>query len=242
MLRAITSVFSFLTIIPAGSAQIETVARYMYLFPLVGIAIGVIVGAIGFGLGELGVDPLIVGLLVVAVTALVTGIHHTDGLADWADGLMAKGSRSKKLAAMRDVATGSAGIVAIVLYLAGMISTLSLTSGLEIFLALITAEITAKFSMVLAASVGRSASPGSNSAFVSVMKSKTRLGASFAVTLVPILAISGVVGMISLAAAITVSMIVVTISSRSFGGITGDILGAINELGRLSYIMVFVLL
>ena len=50
MLKEIGSVFSFLTIIPTGNSDLETVAKHMYLFPIVGIAIGLLVGSIGFGL------------------------------------------------------------------------------------------------------------------------------------------------------------------------------------------------
>ena len=59
MLKEIGSVFSFLTIIPSNSSSLETVAKYMYIFPLVGIAIGLVIGGIGFGL-SLFLDPLIV--------------------------------------------------------------------------------------------------------------------------------------------------------------------------------------
>ena len=132
MLKQISSVFSFLTIIPTNNANLETIAKYMYLFPIVGIAIGLLIGSVGFGL-SLFLDPLIVSLLVVASIAVVTGIHHTDGLADFADGLMTKGSKEKKLKAMKDVATGSAGIVSVVLYIVGAIIALSLSSGFELF-------------------------------------------------------------------------------------------------------------
>src|SRR3989338_7442656 len=83
MLKEIGSVFSFLTIIPTSNSNLETIAKYMYIFPIVGIAIGLIVGSIGFGL-SLFLDPLIVSLLVVASFVILTGIHHTDGLADFA--------------------------------------------------------------------------------------------------------------------------------------------------------------
>ena len=145
MLKEIGSIFSFLTIIPTSNAKLETVAKYMYLFPIVGIAIGLLVGSIGFGLSFF-LDPLIVSLLVVASLALITGIHHTDGLADFADGLMTKGTKEKKLGAMKDLATGSAGIVAIVLYLVGLTVTISMASGYQLFLALLLSEIIAKFS------------------------------------------------------------------------------------------------
>ena len=142
MLKQISSVFSFLTIIPTSNANLETIAKYMYLFPIVGIVIGLLIGSVGFGL-SLFLDPLIVSLLVVASIAVVTGIHHTDGLADFADGLMTKGSKEKKLKAMKDVASGSAGIVSIVLYIVGAIIALSLSSGFELFKIILLSEILA---------------------------------------------------------------------------------------------------
>ncbi|KAF6242401.1 adenosylcobinamide-GDP ribazoletransferase [Nitrosopumilus sp. b1] len=240
MLKEIGSVFSFLTIIPTTNANLETIARYMYLFPLVGIVIGVIIGGFGFGLSEAGVDPLIVGLLVVAAIAIITGIHHTDGLADSADGLMVRGTKEKKLAAMKDLSTGSAGIVAIVMYLIGMVVAISLSNGFELFRALLFSEIIAKFSMVLMASIGQSAALGSNSPFLQLMKDKRKLGMAFLFTLTPLLIFGGSTGMVAFAVGISFTMFLVAISSRSFGGITGDVLGATNELTRLSSLLIFV--
>lgn len=239
MLKEIGSLFSFLTIIPTSNANLETVAKYMYLFPMVGIAIGLLVGSIGFGLSFF-LDPLIVSLLVVASLTLITGIHHTDGLADFADGLMTKGTREKKIAAMKDLATGSAGIVAIVLYLVGLIIALSLSSGFQLFLAILLSEIIAKFSMVLMASVGKSASTGSNSPFVELMKNRKKLVVTTIITLIPLIALGGTTGMIIFAVGTTFTLFLVAISTRSFGGITGDVLGSANELTRIASLLVFV--
>ena len=43
MLRGLSSVFSFLTIMPVSNSGLETGARHMHLFPLVGIALGLLV-------------------------------------------------------------------------------------------------------------------------------------------------------------------------------------------------------
>lgn len=239
MLKEISSIFSFLTIIPTNNASLETVAKYMYLFPIVGIAIGLLVGSIGFGLSFF-LDPLIVSLLVVASLALITGIHHTDGLADFVDGLMTKGTREKKLAAMKDLATGSAGIVAIVLYLVGLIITLSLSTGFQLFLAIFLSEIVAKFSMVLMASTGKSASPGSNSPFVELMKNRKKLVIALIITLIPLIALGGTTGLIIFAIGTTLTLFLVTMATKSFGGITGDVLGSTNELTRLASLLVFI--
>ncbi len=240
MLKEIGSVFSFLTIIPTSTANLETIAKYMYLFPIVGIAIGLVVGAFGFGLSFIGLEPLIVGLLVVAAIALITGIHHTDGLADFADGLMVKGTKEKKLGAMKDLSTGSAGIVTVVLYVVGMIIALSFMEGYFLFQAILVSEIMAKFSMVLMASTSQSATLGSNSPFVQLMKDKKKFVASIALTIISLVVVAGSTGMIVFAAGIILTLFLVGISTRSFGGITGDVLGETNELTRLSSLLIFV--
>lgn len=239
MLKEIGSVFSFLTIIPTGNSNLETIAKYMYIFPIVGIAIGILIGSIGFGL-SLFLDPLIVSLLVVASLAIITGIHHTDGLADFADGLMVKGSKEKKLAAMKDLSTGSAGTMAIVLYVVGLIVALSLSTGYSLFVAILLSEIIAKFSMVLMASIGKSASLGSNSPFVDLMKNPKKLVFASVITIIPLILLGGMTGLLVFASGIALTLFLVGLSTRSFGGITGDILGATNELTRLTSIFIFV--
>jgi len=239
MLKEIGSVFSFLTIIPTGNAKLETIAKYMYVFPVVGIVIGLIVGTIGFSLSFF-LDPLLVGLLVVASFAIITGIHHTDGLADFADGLMVKGTKEKKLAAMKDLSTGSAGIMAIVLYVVGLIVALSLSTGYQLFMAILLSEILAKFSMVLMASIAKSASLGSNSPFVELMKNQKKLLVAGIITLIPLVLFSGISGIVVFCTGIILTIFLVGISTHSFGGITGDILGATNELTRLTSILIFV--
>ena len=239
MLKEIGSVFSFLTILPSSNSTLENTAKYMYFFPLVGIVIGLLVGSFGFGLSFI-LDPLLVSLLVVTSIAILTGIHHTDGLADFADGLMVKGSVEKKLKAMKDISTGSAGIVSIVLYLIGLIATVSLTSGFDLFRAILISEILAKFSMVLMASFGHSASLGSNSPFLKIMKDRKRLLLASVIMFIPVIFLGGYVGLIMLTATVLVTLFLLFISNRSFGGITGDVLGTSNEITRLSSLIVFV--
>ncbi len=239
MLREVGSVFSFLTILPSPGGTLESTARYMWLFPVVGIAVGLLAGSVGLGLSGF-MDPLLVGLLVVASLAIATGIHHADGLADFADGLMAGGSREKRLKAMRDISTGSAGTVGIVLYLVGLVITISLTGGLDLFRAVLISEVLAKFSMVLMAGLGSSAAAGSGSPFVSMMRDRRRLAAAFVIMLVPVSVIGGTTGLAMLGATVALTLLVLAVSTRSFGGVTGDVMGATNELARLASLVVFV--
>jgi adenosylcobinamide-GDP ribazoletransferase len=171
---------------------------------------------------------------------VITGIHHTDGLADFADGLMTRGSKEKKRKAMKDLSVGSAGIFSIVLYAIGVIIALSLSSGMELFKIILLSEIMAKFSMVLMAGLGNSASTGSNSPFMDSMKDKKRLLIAGIITIIPFIIVGEMNGFIVFASGIVVTMVLVGLSTRSFGGITGDVMGASNEITRLSSLLIFV--
>ena len=239
MLKQIGSVFSFLTIIPTSNSDLNSIAKNMFLFPIVGIVIGLIVGSLGYGL-SLYLEPLVVSLVVVGSLAVITGIHHTDGLADFSDGLMTKGTKEKKRKAMKDLSVGSAGIFSIVMYAIGMIIALSFSSGMDLFKIILLSEIMAKFSMVLMAGLGNSASIGSNSPFMDSMKDKKRLLIAGIITIIPLIVIGEMNGLIVFASGIILTMFLVGLSTKSFGGITGDVMGASNELTRLSSLLIFI--
>jgi adenosylcobinamide-GDP ribazoletransferase len=238
MFRQMASVFSFLTIIPVGNSDLQTVARHMYLFPIIGVAIGLVIGGAAYGLSFF-LEPLIVALLAAAALALITGIHHTDGLADFADGLMARGTRERKWQIMRDPSVGTAGIVSIVLYVAGVVIALSSIKGFDLFVAIVASEIIAKFSMVLLASAGPSAWEGSNTKFVDSMKDKKRLVLAAAITVILLVMVQNDAAFVALGVAVVVALVMVGVSRRSFGGISGDIMGATNEMTRLASLLVF---
>jgi len=238
LFKRITSVISFLTIIPSKSAELDTVAKNMYLFPIAGALIGLMIGGAGYGL-SLYVQPLIVGLVLTGALVIITGIHHTDALCDFADGMMAKGTKEKKLKAMRDPAVGSAGVVTVVLYVAGMIMSISMMKGFVLFEAILVSEIMAKFAMVLQANRGSSAWQGLSSPFTQFMKSPAKLAAAATLAIVPTIILGGITGMIITGVTIGMSFLLLAVANRSFGGISGDVFGASNELVRLASLIIF---
>ncbi len=240
-LRPVQSVLSFLTILPAGkSHDIHYVAKNMYLFPVAGAVIGSIVGTMAFGISPF-LHPVIVGLLVTGALVIITGVHHTDALADFADGLMAKGDKEAKRKVMLDPAVGSAGVAALVMYFAGMIivfNTGGFPQGVRLFASIIAAEVIAKYVMVLLANRGLSAWEGFSSPFTAAMKDRRKLLAATGIMLVVVWFAMSYSGLVALAVSLAIAGVMKYVSGRSFGGISGDVLGASNEVTRLASLIV----
>jgi adenosylcobinamide-GDP ribazoletransferase len=231
-------VLAFLTILPVGkSHDIHHTARSMYLFPVAGAAIGIIVGGMAFGV-SLFVHPLLVGLLVAGALVIITGVHHTDALADFADGLMAKGGKEAKHKAMMDPAVGSAGVAALVMYFAGMIVVFNAgLAGMQVFTSIVAAEVIAKYVMVLLTFKGTSAWEGLSSPFTAAMDSR-RMAAATGIMLPMVWFSAGYAGMAALGVSVALGALLRHVSKRSFGGISGDVLGASNEAARLASLIV----
>lgn len=240
-LRPIQSVLSFLTILPVGkSYDIYYVAKSMYLFPVAGLVIGAIVGTMAYGISPF-LHPLIVGLLVTGALVIITGVHHTDALADFADGLMAKGDKETKRKVMLDPAVGSAGVAALVMYFAGMIivfNTGGFPQGVRLLSSIIAAEVIAKYVMVLLANRGLSAWEGFSSPFTAAMKDRRKLLAATGIMLVVVWFAGSYAGLVALAVSLAIAGIIKHASGKSFGGISGDVLGASNEVTRLASLIV----
>ena len=240
-LKPIESVLGFLTILPAGKQNhdIYYVAKNMYLFPVAGLVIGAIIGAMALGISNF-LHPQLIGFLVAGALIIITGVHHTDALADLADGLMAKGNKEAKRKAMLDPAVGSAGVAALVMYFAGMIIVFNIgfASSLAIFTSVITAEVIAKYVMVLLANRSLSAWQGFSSPFTVAMKNRRKMLAATGIMFAIVGFASSYAGLVALIISIILCELIKYISSKSFGGISGDVLGASNEITRLSSLIV----
>jgi len=240
-LKPIQSVLAFLTILPVGkqNQDIYYIAKNMYLFPVAGLVIGSIVGAMALGISDF-LHPLLTGFLITGALVILTGVHHTDALADFADGLMAKGGKEVKHKAMLDPAVGSAGVATLVMYFAGMIIVFNMGFGssLAIFTSIITAEVIAKYVMVLLANRGISAWEGFSSPFIAAMKDRYKMIAATGIMVAIVWFASSYAGFIALIISLMLAQLLKYISSKSFGGVSGDVLGASNEITRLSSLIV----
>ena len=184
--------------------------------------------------------PQYITSFVVLVTfVIITGLHHVDALADFADGLMVKGDRESKRKAMSDPIVGSAGATALIINFIGLfIALFSFDSSLKLLYAIIASEIIAKYIMVMQASVGDSAWSGYSSPFTIEMKKRNKITISTIFTVALVLIIEGVLGLLSLGIVMIIGFIIYIISYRNFGGVSGDVFGASNEIARLSSLLI----
>jgi len=135
---------------------------------------------------------------------------------------------------MREPSAGSAGVAALVLYLAGTVIALSMIGGYGLFRAIIVSEVIAKYVMVLQAHRGIAAWEGIGSPFTMEMKNKTKFLAASAITVPIAYFVGGLAGLYALGAAVVIAFILLKVANRSFGGVSGDVFGASNEITRLS--------
>ncbi len=242
MLKEIKNLFAFLTIVPVSMDKdmLTDCARYMFVFPLMGAFIGLIAGAFGWVAYQF-LPGLVVGGLVLGVLLLITGLHHTDGLLDFGDGVMAHGTPERKIEIMHDQLTGAGGLsLGIMTFLITALAIAELNVNI-IIQAIIVIEVSAKLAMVVGAWAGKAVHQGMASTFLDAMhggKGSARMVAAliiaFAIS-VPLLRLAGVVTVV---AALLASLVMVGIAHRNFNGVTGDVLGATNELVRMVSLIV----
>jgi adenosylcobinamide-GDP ribazoletransferase len=237
MLKEIKNLFSFLTTIPVAMDKdmLTDAAKGMFLFPLIGAFIGLLAGLFGW-VTSMVLPSLVVAALVLGFLLLITGLHHTDGLLDFGDGVMAHGSPERKIEIMHDQLTGAGGLsLGIMTFLVTAFAIAELDTAF-IIQGLVVVEVSAKLAMVVGAWAGKAVHQGMSSSFLEAMHGKkgaarliVALAFSFGIA-VPLLRFAGVIVVL---AAILASLIIVEIAHRHFKGVTGDVLGATNELTRM---------
>lgn len=243
--KPFVAIVTFLTIIPFGRAahprtptDVKYIATNMYLFPLAGALIGLLAGLVGYCLSIL-LEPQVTSLLVVLFITLITGLHHTDALADFGDGLMAKRDKESKRNAMHDHSIGSGGATALIIYFIGFFVILSsIRDGANLLLFLLTSEVIAKYVMVEQAHFSQAAWDGLSSPFVLAMKNNVKFMISTLITLSIVFLVTGYEGLITLAVAFSIAVLIQYIARLSFGGISGDVMGATNEIVRLCCLII----
>jgi adenosylcobinamide-GDP ribazoletransferase len=179
VIKQLKNLLSFLTVFPVSMDKdlLSDCAKNMWAFPLIGAFLGLLAGLFGW-VASYFLPSLVVGAVALALLLWMTGLHHTDGLLDFGDGVMVHGTPEKKIAVMHDQLTGAGAIgLALMTYIVTAFALASI-AGSQRFLgvnfpnivpALIVVELCAKLGMVVAAHAGRAVHEGMNTSFLQAM-------------------------------------------------------------------------
>ena len=254
--KVLATAVMFLTRIPVGrsaSGESADLAASTQYFPLIGLLVGVLVSIVFVLTNLLWSSDIAVALCLVSAV-LLTGGFHEDGIADVADSAGAW-TQEQKLDVMRDSRVGTYGALALVFIVLLKYLSLSGIAGIvdlhnhETSSAISDAD-TAKSvwliiaTLVLAHVLGRwSTLPlirftpyarehSSNKVFAEGVTDRRLLVGSL-ITLVIMIACAFIVGIV-VVYAFASACVVIALSRqwfmRSVGGITGDCLGAANQV------------
>ncbi|MDJ0946482.1 MAG: adenosylcobinamide-GDP ribazoletransferase [Kiloniellales bacterium] len=212
--------------------------RAQRLFPLAGLVVGLI-GALTFWLASrLGLGPWPAGALAVAATALATGALHEDGLSDTADGLGGGGEAARKLEIMRDSRLGSYGGLALILSVLLRVAALAALADPEpAGAALIAAHVASRGALPAVMAAVPAARPDGLAASVGAA-GRPDLWFCLALTgVLVVLALGPRGGFFVLALVVLAAAAVARLARRQIGGVTGDVLGAVQQVAEATALL-----
>jgi adenosylcobinamide-GDP ribazoletransferase len=229
---------AFLTRLPGGAhpADSAELARAVPWFPVVGLVVGLATAAVYVPLAAL-VPPLTAAAIAVGFAALITGAFHEDGVADSFDALAGGRDVEGRLQVLKDPRHGTFGVLALVVVTLVKVTALGSLGG----------EVAAA-ALVGAATLGRTGVVGVMA--FAPLAAGGGLGASYARSIDThqvLLALGGgvVIGSLALGPGILPALALVALGGalvaawavRRIGGITGDLLGAAEQVGECAVLV-----
>jgi adenosylcobinamide-GDP ribazoletransferase len=195
---------------------------------------------VAYGIGGVAGLALLVPVSVAAAVAYValvyalTGVNHADGLADLGDAAVVHGDRERRREVMRDTTVGVGAVLALGVGLLGLglgalgAATLPWRVALAVAVA---AEVAGKLAMALL-TLATPAHEGLGSAFAGASAGSGLLAGVLAVP-AAVLAWPALAPVAAVVAGPVVALALWLWARRRLGGVSGDVFGAANELGRV---------
>ena len=250
ILRDLSLAIRFLTIIPVISfltsnnndqneeALAENFANSMAFFPLVGMLIGILLVLLRRIFYYFAISSLVSDTLVLIVWIWLSSGLHLDGFADSIDGFLGGHDKEEILKIMKDSSTGAKGVVALVSLLLLKFILLAEMSLWIKDAALFFTPVIGRWSMVIAAFLGKPArlKDSMGKLFMDYISWREFIFASltmvvigiplFRLYLLPLVMVG-----------IGIVLLILKYCQKRIGGISGDILGAINEIVEVSILL-----
>ncbi len=238
-IRGIRAAFVFLTRVPVGGFpyRAEDWKWAAAHAPLVGAAVGAVAGIAARLLHPVGDTPAAV--LAVGISMLVTGAFHEDGLADTSDALGGASDPTRVFAILKDSRVGTFGAAALVVSVvarATLAAALGASAPYGFVIAGAVARVAPIWLMATLPYVTDEASSKSRAVLRGGWAQAFVAGAWGALVLGAFVAagrLSFVRALVVTAAVTAAGVLTGWRYRRRVGGITGDFLGATEQIGEI---------
>lgn len=238
-LRALTSAFSYFTILPTGSRAAAPDGFALSFLPFVGLVVGALAGSIGYGLALLTHANLWGWIGAWVALVALSGAIHIDGFLDCCDALFAATTPQRRLEILHDPRHGSFAVVGMAVLCVVWLGLLMPFPARELPLVLACSGGIARSAPLVNAWIFPYARPGRvTPAFT------TR--PSWAIVAIGLVAVAGIaylvqpLALVAIAVCVVVALLAAWWASRRLGGgLTGDVYGAlivVSELAALTVI------
>ncbi|SNT23009.1 adenosylcobinamide-GDP ribazoletransferase [Rhodococcoides kyotonense] len=228
---------SWLTVLPVrGPQQVDRAAatKAIASAPLVGLLLGSLAALTLWAAGAGSLNGILAGFLAVGLLALVTRGMHVDGLADTVDGLGCYGPPERAREVMQSGGAGPFGVAAIVVVFAVQATGFASLADRHAWWSIVFAAVVGRVCVVLAC---RRGVPAASERGFGALVAGTQQAYVIAIWMIAALGLSTFLvddrwwqGPIVVAAAAMFTELAVRHCCRRFGGLSGDVLGAVVEV------------
>ncbi len=212
----------------------------LWAFPLVGAALALVLYLAAYLMMKAGFDAFIGAVILVFLSVILTGALHEDGLADCADALGVQ-SVDQRLVVMRDSQIGTYGTLALLFSVLMRIGAVFLLWDSELlFIAILLSFMASRGAMVLLLYFSKPAREDGLSAVLKNLGFKyLAIGQSIILAVGVMFIGVNIVGLMLVGLAIV--FLIARYSNTKFGGFTGDVLGATEQIVQIICLLLFAL-
>ena len=233
---------SFLTRLPLGRGgnKVPDMGAAVPWFAAVGFVLGLLHGGIYVGLYEIS-TPTVAAAVSAAVLGQVTGAFHHDDLADMADAFGGGRPSDQQPEILWGSRLGIYGVVALIFVIIVEIAALSALAGWLAVAGTVAAHTVsravASFMMIIARPVRDS---GLGIDYLDRLSRPSVIGASLTVA-VGAVVLFGVVALPLIVGAYGSGALIVRLSIARIGGISREVLGAIQQIAKIVTLVIIVI-
>lgn len=211
-------------------------SRSVPYFPLVGLVIGVFLGAVNLGLVYVDTPVFMRAVLLILAELMIIGALMYDGFMDTSDGVFSARNRERMLEIMKDSHVGSNAVIALVALVLLKIAAYTSVEGKTLSYVLVAMSVATRTFMVnYIVNFKYARKTGIGHMFTQYAKPIYSYIA-FAVCIC-LLAACGIKYLYVGIVAFLLSLLIARFLSGQLGGLTGDTYGFLTECGNVIYLL-----